>query len=514
MKLFEKLIPFSLKRVPLYWIVLLYLILPNLPLLLCALGLGTMEHGYINVEYLLIGAAGFFLPRSIVFGLLTADFLADFAYGVCFTYQFSLGNLLSSLRYLPLLPAIRILEGGCVMLAGVLACAALAAIRPRPQERLRIAAILAGCAILLAPIDTLGGQNPLWHEDVAVIPNRIMRSPALTLAVREAAFRFENRNSDDTKDTPMVSASANLISYLNGRTGSGNPPDVVLIVVESWGMPLDRRLSQALTAPYEDPEVTNSYRITYGAAPFTGLTVPGEARELCQSTMGFGILHIAPDQASRCLPALLHRRGYKDIAVHGYVGQMFYRDTWYPDLGFDQTWFGPSLGKIGLPSCRGAFPGICDTSIAQWIGVSLLRSEPVRPRFVYWVTLNSHIPVPARPDLPDDGVCGTQPALKESAALCSWFRLVRAVHQSVSQLAVEAHDRPTVFVLVGDHAPPFGDSKLRAQFSSTQVPYVVLTPREPVRSESATLLHQTPIRGVPQAAGGAHAPAEGKPDTE
>jgi phosphoglycerol transferase MdoB-like AlkP superfamily enzyme len=163
---------------------------------------------------------------------------------------------------------------------------------------------------------------------------------------------------------------------------------------------------------------------------------------------------------------------------------MFYRSAWYPDLGFDQTWFGPALEKIGLPRCRGAFPGICDTAIAKWMGTSLLGSAPRgaasdKHRFIYWDTLNSHIPVPARPDLPDDGVCATQPALLASAALCSWFQLVRAVHQSVSQLAVAVNDRPTVCVLVGDHAPPFGEPQLRNQFSSAQVPYLMLTPRQP-----------------------------------
>jgi phosphoglycerol transferase MdoB-like AlkP superfamily enzyme len=52
------------------------------------------------------------------------------------------------------------------------------------------------------------------------------------------------------------------------------------------------------------------------------------------------------------------------------------------------------------------------------------------------------------------------------------------VHQSVQQVALGATARPTVFVLVGDHAPPFGDPELLAEFSSTQVPYVMLTPRQ------------------------------------
>jgi phosphoglycerol transferase MdoB-like AlkP superfamily enzyme len=116
------------------------------------------------------------------------------------------------------------------------------------------------------------------------------------------------------------------------------------------------------------------------------------------------------------------------------------------------------------------------------MGSSFLSVDQKKPLFIYWVTLNSHLPVPAKPDLPDDGICATQPALRNSVALCSWFRLVRAVHQSVQKVALGATARPTVFVLVGDHAPPFGDPQLRSDFSSTQVPYVMLTPiAEPQR---------------------------------
>jgi hypothetical protein len=33
-----------------------------------------------------------------------------------------------------------------------------------------------------------------------------------------------------------------------------------------------------------------------------------------------------------------------------------------------------------------------------------------------------------------------------------------------------------VFVVVGDHVPPFADPQLRQNFSATDVPYVLLTP--------------------------------------
>ncbi len=471
----------SATQLPIYAIALLYLTVSNLPLLLATRIFAATPHGYLNIEYLLIGAIGVFMPRSTVFVLLCAESLADFAYSICYTFQFSLENLLSSLRYLPLLPRARVVEGLALLLVAVLVCAALSLLRPRPHMRLQTSGAMLALAALLLPVDMLTGQNPLWHSgDLAWLSFRVTRSPLLALGVRELKTERVYATSGSAGEVPMPAASDQAVALLNNRPAGAPAPNVVLVVVESWGAPVDPKLAQALTAPYSDPRIPQSYTVSYGTVPFTGLTVPGEARELCHSTLGFGIVHPAADEPERCLPAYFHTRGYKNVAVHGYVGQMFSRSSWYPKIGFDETWFEPDLKMAGLPNCIGAFPGVCDASIAGWMGSSLLTRDRNQPLFLYWVTLNSHVPEPAHPDLRDDGVCATEPALDASAALCSWFRIVRAVHQSIQLVAIRqangASLRPTVFILVGDHAPPFGNAALAAQFSSSQVPYVMLTP--------------------------------------
>jgi phosphoglycerol transferase MdoB-like AlkP superfamily enzyme len=366
------------------------------------------------------------------------------------------------------------------MAVAVLLCWVLALMRPAAGRRVRAACVFAALMIALLPIDVLSGQNPIWRQDVSLLSGRVTRSPVLTLAVRAMAARRTEWRARNAENAPMDSASAQLTPWLGPLGGSATRPNVVLIVVESWGLLLDPHLAQALTAPYAEPGIARSYRVTYGTAPFSGLTVPGEARELCRSTMGFGILHPSPEITEQCLPGEFHALGYRNIALHGYTGEMFYRAAWYRALGFDRTWFGPELQHTGLPRCEGAFPGICDGAMARFIGDSLggsqLDARDARPQFIYWVTLNSHLPVPARPELPADDACGADPALRNSAALCSWFRLVRAVHASVSQVAAQTTAHPTIFILVGDHAPPFASPRLRSQFSASQVPYVMLTP--------------------------------------
>lgn len=470
---------------PVYLITALYLILPNLPLMLSSHVLGGYPRGYISLEFLLIGTISAVLPRPLVLVLLWFELLADFAYSVCNAYQFSLEDMLSSLRYVSDLPASRVFEGLAILVLSIVLCAALALVRPPPEQRLRASVAMLGCAVVLILVDIVGGQSPVWHRDVALISYRVARTSVATLAVHEIQSHFAGKRLHLGEDSPAISASDRVISFLGDRSASKESPNVVLIVVESWGIPFDADLGQALIASYDDPRLSLKYVVSRGAVPFTGHTVPGEARELCDSTIGFGILHASPELIKHCLPAFFHARGYQNYAVHGFLGEMFSRSNWYPRLGFDRSWFGPELHRMGLPNCPGSFPGVCDRSIGGWIGSELLLKEENKPKFIYWVTLNSHLLEPEHPDLPDDDVCANEPALRNSAALCSWFRLVRAVHQSVSLAALDPTARPTVFVIVGDHAPPFGDPRLRGDFSSSLVPYEMLTPREVPRTKTA-----------------------------
>jgi phosphoglycerol transferase MdoB-like AlkP superfamily enzyme len=259
--------------------------------------------------------------------------------------------------------------------------------------------------------------------------------------------------------------------------GTARPPNVLLVLVESWGDPRDSLLARAVSAAYDDPGVADKYVVSRGLVAFQGSTIPAEARELCQSKMGFSILNAPRESLRGCLPDWFRARDYQSLSVHGNIGSMFQRSAWYPRIGFERSWFGPELEALKLPMCDGAFRGTCDAAVAEWIGSSLLSEETGKPRFVYWVTLNSHLPVPVRPNLPDGGACSALPELRDSASLCSWFRLVRNVHQSIERLALAPSARPTVFVVVGDHAPPFADPGLRQEFSAAYVPYVVLRPR-------------------------------------
>jgi phosphoglycerol transferase MdoB-like AlkP superfamily enzyme len=172
---------------------------------------------------------------------------------------------------------------------------------------------------------------------------------------------------------------------------------------------------------------------------------------------------------------------------------MYSRINWYRQAQFNETWFREQLEKQGLPLCGGAFTGICDEPISNWIGNRLSQNRKV-PQFIYWVTLNSHLPVPIPNDLSGAPSCSMVKGLLESPEICSWYQLIYNVHRSISQLALREKSGSTIFVIVGDHVPPFSSTQLRGQFSDEVVPYVVLLPKK-VEAKLAQLQMIAPSPG-------------------
>ena len=145
---------------------------------------------------------------------------------------------------------------------------------------------------------------------------------------------------------------------------NGELPNLVLVLVESWGLSTDTTLNKALLEPYLLSDVDPKYVVIQGIVPFHGPTIPGEARELCGSGIGFNLLSASSTDLKSCLPSRLSALGYETIAVHGLSGHMFNRSVWYRTIGFRELWFHRQFRQQGLPDCSGAFVGTCDADIA------------------------------------------------------------------------------------------------------------------------------------------------------
>jgi Sulfatase len=465
-----------------YFAVFVYIFAANIPFWVASHSIGLVLKGPFNDEFVLIGILSLFLRRTLTVGLLLAAILLDVLNSVATTYLLSPFDMLRSagslFEFAPSHIWDIVLVAFCIVMVCLMAAVA-SSCGIAGRERGYVAATLAGFIILCSGVDASTGHILALRQD------RQLGTLCLTrLGTHFLVMSGLHRQGYQGLASAGTNASVPAASTMMAGFETGSPssrtntmlPNVVLILVESWGKPVTADLEESLVRPYADKNLTEKYAVSLGTVPFYGPTVAGEARELCGSAMGFGLLIAPRSELQGCLPTKMNTMGYHSMAVHGFSARMFDRGEWYDRIGFDEAWFRDRLKGQGLPLCPGPFPGICDAAAAGWIGDQLQRNSD-SPQFVYWVTLNSHLPVPIPNLVKSPPSCSGVSITAEDPAICSWYQLVFNVHRSVSELALRSTTRPTVFLIVGDHAPPFSSSRLRSQFSDKVVPYVLLMPK-------------------------------------
>ncbi|NJM50035.1 MAG: sulfatase-like hydrolase/transferase [Sphingomonadales bacterium] len=252
---------------------------------------------------------------------------------------------------------------------------------------------------------------------------------------------------------------------------------LMLVVVESLGVPHDNaEMNRLLFAHYkESGAVQSRYTLSQGTTPFYNSTTSGEVRELCGRWGDYYDLLDKKDAG--CLPARLAQKGYATEAVHSFVGSFFKRETWYPNIGFEKRSFADDLKGKGARPCGGVFPGACDRDVVKILGDKLRKAE--KPTFLYWLTLNSHLPVPPGLNLNVDKCERVSAKLAaQFPQICRQFAIWNDIDVAMVK-EITAKDFPaTDILIVGDHMPPFFDKHQRTQFDAESVPWLYLRHRD------------------------------------
>lgn len=250
---------------------------------------------------------------------------------------------------------------------------------------------------------------------------------------------------------------------------------VMIVIMEAMGAPANPAIERLLFERWRRSDIAARYDVRFGTAPYHGSTTNGELRELCGRWSEYESVLARVDTG--CLPARMDARGYETVAVHGFAGAFFDRDDWYPNIGFDRRVFGEDLLASGIAECPGVFPGACDVQIPERLGARLKAARG--PQLLYWLTLNSHLPVPESDTLGTADCLARNPGFPvESGGLCRLVSVTRATSDSLAAMLVDPALPPTDILIVGDHMPPFFDHLSRSQFDSYRVPWVLLTMRD------------------------------------
>jgi hypothetical protein len=267
--------------------------------------------------------------------------------------------------------------------------------------------------------------------------------------------------------TPFASATNN-----SGFAKADRRTHLLLVMVESLGVPKDAQVYHRLFQPMRQPAILDRFTLTGGTAPYFGSTTSGEVRELCGYWGEYHDLLKQPNAS--CMPALLAKKGYATTAVHSFTGDFFDRLRWYPNIGFQNRMFGDDLMRQGAQGCPGVFPGACDRDVPAIIGAQLKRSDG-DPQFVYWLSVNSHLPVPPNDALgtmtcPADEMA----AIAKHPMMCRQFILWDSLQSQLAKMLSDPDLPPTDVLIVGDHMPPFFDRRQRSQFRPREVPWLLL----------------------------------------
>jgi hypothetical protein len=429
----------------------------------------------INVDYIILGTVCIFIPSRIVGALFTLLSLLDAFVFISGMYHFTPRELFLSMgyaRYNPLrlysLPLFEIFVMALVI--GFGAALSMMAAKTRNHSIPLILAPLIGLFLLA---DVCNGTStfppftklPFYSRTQYVALNPINSG---VMATDIASFLSPNRPSM----THVDSASQIAFRQWQGLHENDVPnANMVVVLVESWGKLEDNNaLTKAVASPLLSKEIRAKYLIKVGSVGFQGSTTNAELREICGLKGNYRDLFSL--RRLRCLPDLFSSHGYHVTGMHGFRRDMFDRSSWWPLVGLRQTLFLEDFERAShLNKCGTAFPGLCDADL-----ISLMADRLKEDRqFVYALTINSHLPLPPSPE--SDGVldCAKLPAQFHNER-CALAQQWRRVFNSLAQNVLRSDIKPTQFVIVGDHSPPLL-ATAEGRFSSSRVPYIILTPR-------------------------------------
>ncbi len=231
---------------------------------------------------------------------------------------------------------------------------------------------------------------------------------------------------------------------------------VVMVLVESWGVPKDVELLKAQFRSFDSLPTT-----------FKGLYPRMVAYTQGAEWEDFGIPGGKVND-SVILPLRYRKAGYETWYVHGYDGNFYEREKTYSSYGFDSLLFRKDFFAMGLKGCQYGFPGVCDESLGAWLSDKLTNRKK---QFIYWTTLDAHYPYEGREYTAQSQLCEE---FNLSGVACTFYSHEEETLQTIAKIAKKHPD--VKFVIRGDHRPmgTFTTADFLASFYYDWVPIVVI----------------------------------------
>lgn len=219
----------------------------------------------------------------------------------------------------------------------------------------------------------------------------------------------------------------------------------VIVLVESWGVPLDvNRFADQL-------RIFDGVTMQVGAHHrMYSRTRTAEREDLIYS--------VTRDSTGRrdtiFLPQVLRTQGVKTLFIYGGDSLVQMRNKYIRNVGFEETFFGNSTNSGEEPRTDRESAALLD---------SLLSVQDSSLRFIAWTTQDTKFPLQGFKD----------PYRIEVAAVDSAY--TKRLAGSLQLVADLAKKHPDVrFIVQGDHNPILSPLKFQEKFYKRWVPFVVL----------------------------------------
>ena len=216
----------------------------------------------------------------------------------------------------------------------------------------------------------------------------------------------------------------------------------VIILVESWGVPLDFQRFEEQLKVFITPMVVGIHNRMYSR------TRTAEREDLIQS--------ISRDSVTRkrdttFIPKELSNIDYKTAFLFGGDSQEHQRYKYIKNIGFNETIYGKDTNNSILN----------DVQVISKIDSIL--ADTTQKHFIAWTTLDTKFPLLGFTSIYNSNADAVDAAYTEQLS------------NTLAQIANLAHKHPkTRFIIQGDHNPILAPIKFQERFYKRWVPFVIL----------------------------------------
>ena len=262
--------------------------------------------------------------------------------------------------------------------------------------------------------------------------------PIIDYLERTAPKPVQRTNiADDFKENWSVTDSVSITKNYVDTTRNN-----VIILVESWGIPLDIKRFEKQLKTLNVPTSVGIHNRMYSR------TRTAEREDLIQTFTRDSTGH----RDTTFLPQTFANIGYKTTFLFGGDSMEQWRYRYIANMGFNDSFYGKKSNSDHI------------LNDAQMIAkIDSILADTTQKHFIAWTTHDTKFPLPGFSDIYNNNAEAIDSAYTE--------RLIK----TLSQIAVLAQKHPeTRFIVQGDHNPILSPIKFQERFYKRWVPFVIL----------------------------------------